>query len=111
MAATSPKRLFLVDAMGFVFRAFYAPMARMNGPSGQPTKVPYVFANMLRKLDKDWSPDYLAVVFDVPGPTFRDDLYKEYKAQRPPMPEDLSLQLPMVKRLCQAMRLPLVERV
>ncbi|HMD30493.1 MAG TPA: DNA polymerase I [Candidatus Acidoferrales bacterium] len=110
MAAISPKRLFLVDAMGFVFRAFYAPMERLRGPGGLPTKVPYVFANMLRKLDKDWAPDYLAVVFDVPGPTFRDDLYKEYKAQRPPMPEDLVIQLPMVRRLCEALRLPLVER-
>ena len=108
--AANPKRLFLVDAMGFVFRAFYAPMERLRSPTGLPTKVPYVFANMLRKLDKDWSPDYLAVVFDVIGPTFRDELYKEYKAQRPPMPEELSLQLPMVKRLCQAMRLPLVEQ-
>jgi len=110
MAANSLKRLFLVDAMGFVFRAFYAPMERLRSPSGLPTKVPYVFANMLRKLDKDWSPDYLAVVFDVSGPTFRDELYKEYKAQRAPMPEELSLQLPMVRRLCEAMRLPLVDR-
>jgi len=104
------KRLFLVDAMGFVFRAFYAPMERLRSPSGLPTKVPYVFANMLRKLGKDWSPDYLGVVFDLPGPTFRDELYKEYKAQRPPMPEDLVVQLPMVKRLCEVMRLPTVAK-
>jgi len=110
MPATSPKRLFLVDAMGFVFRAFYAPMERLRSPGGLPTKVPYVFANMLRKLDKDWSPDYLAVVFDVAGPTFRDTLYTEYKAQRPPMPEDLVVQLPMVRRVCEAMRLAVVER-
>src|SRR5208282_6085739 len=110
MPATSPKRLFLVDAMGFVFRAFYAPMERLRSPGGLPTKVPYVFANMLRKLEKEWSPDYLAVVFDVAGPTFRDTLYTEYKAQRPPMPEDLVVQLPMVRRVCEAMRLPVVER-
>ena len=110
MSSTAPKRLFLIDAMGFVFRAFYAPMERLRAPSGLPTKVPYVFANMLRKLAKDWSPDYLAVVFDLPGPTFRDELYDKYKAQRPPMPEDLSIQLPMVRRLCDAMRLPVVTR-
>ncbi len=110
MAATSPKRIFLIDAMGFVFRAFYAPMERLRSPSGLPTKVPYVFANMLRKLSKDWSPDYVAVVFDLPGPTFRDALYDKYKAQRPPMPEDLSIQLPMVRRLCEAMRLAVVAR-
>jgi DNA polymerase I len=110
MPATSPKRLFLVDAMGFVFRAFYAPMERLRSPGGLPTKVPYVFANMLRKLEKEWSPDYLAVVFDVAGPTFRDALYTEYKAQRPPMPEDLVVQLPMVRRVCEAMRLAVVEQ-
>src|SRR5208282_4644501 len=87
-----------------------APMERLRSPSGLPTKVPYVFANMLRKLEKEWSPDYLAVVFDLAAPTFRDELYKEYKAQRPPMPEDLVVQLPMVRRLCEAMRLPVVER-
>ena len=110
MASSTPKRLFLIDAMGFVFRAFYAPMERLRSPSGLPTKVPYVFANMLRKLAKDWSPDYLAVVFDLPGPTFRDELYDKYKAQRPPMPEDLAVQLPMVRRLCDAMRLPVVTQ-
>src|SRR5271167_837526 len=92
MPATPPKRIFLIDAMGFVFRAFYAPMERLRAPNGLPTKVPYVFANMVRKLAKDWSPDYLAVVFDLPGPTFRDELYDKYKAQRPPMPEDLAIQ-------------------
>ena len=110
MPANTPKRLFLIDAMGFVFRAFYAPMERLRSPGGLPTKVPYVFANMLRKLAKDWSPDYVAVVFDLPGPTFRDELYDKYKAQRPPMPEDLSIQLPMVRRLCDAMRLAVVAR-
>jgi len=110
MPKTPKKRIFLIDAMGFVFRAFYAPMERLRSPGGFPTKVPYVFANMLRKLAKDWSPDYLAVVFDLPGPTFRDELYDKYKAQRPPMPEDLSVQLPMVRRLCDAMRLPVVTR-
>jgi DNA polymerase-1 len=110
MAASEPKRLFLIDAMGFVFRAFYAPMERLRSPEGLPTKVPYVFANMVRKIQKDWSPDYLAVVFDLEKPTFRDELYKEYKAQRPPMPEDLAVQLPMVKRLCDALCLPVVAR-
>jgi DNA polymerase-1 len=103
------KKLFLVDAMGFIFRAYHAPMARLDSPSGIPTKVPYLFSTMLRRLMKDWEPDYLAVVFDVSGPTFRDKLFAEYKAQRPPMPEDLSVQLPYVRRLCEAMRLPILE--
>src|SRR5580704_17049783 len=96
-AAAAPKKIFLVDAMGFIFRAYFAPMARLNSPAGVPTKVPYLFSNMLRKLQKEHAPDYLAVLFD------------KYKAQRPPMPEDLSVQLPYVRRLCEAMRLPILE--
>ncbi|HTZ75499.1 MAG TPA: DNA polymerase I [Candidatus Aquilonibacter sp.] len=111
MASKEPKRLFLIDAMGYIFRAFYAPMPqRLRSPSGVPTNVPYLFANMIRKLVKDWSPDYLAVVFDTAEPTFRDKLFADYKAQRPPMPEDLAVQLPFVRRYCEAMRLPILER-
>ena len=108
-AAPAPKKLFLVDAMGFIFRAYFAPMARLNSPAGIPTKVPYLFSNMLRKLQKEHTPDYLAVVFDTKEPTFRDKLFDKYKAQRPPMPDDLSVQLPYVRRMCEAMRLPILE--
>jgi DNA polymerase-1 len=108
-SANPPRKLFLVDAMGFVFRAFYAPMARLNSPSGIPTKVPYLFGNMLRKLLKEAQPEYIAVVFDPPGPTFRDKLFADYKAERAPMPEELAQQLPLVRRLCEAMRLPMIE--
>ena len=95
--------------MGFIFRAYFAPMTRLNSPSGIPTKVPYLFTNMLRKVAKEYAPDYLAVVFDPTGPTFRDKLFDKYKAQRPPMPDDLSVQLPYVRRMCEAMRLPILE--
>jgi DNA polymerase I len=108
-AAPAPKKLFLVDAMGFIFRAYFAPMARLNSPSGLPTKVPYLFSNMLRKLQKEHAPDYLAVVFDTREPTFRDKLFDKYKAQRPPMPDELAVQLPYVRRMCEAMRLPILE--
>ncbi len=108
-AAPAPKKLFLVDAMNFIFRAYFAPMGRLNSPSGLPTKVPYLFTNMLRKLIKDHAPDYLAVVFDTTGPTFRDKLFDKYKAQRPPMPDELAIQLPYVRRMCEAMRLPMLE--
>jgi DNA polymerase-1 len=110
MAKAAPaKTLFLVDAMNTIFRAFFAPMSRLNSPQGIPTKVPYLFSNMLRKLIKEHSPDYLAVVFDTREPTFRDKLFDKYKAQRPPMPEDLAVQLPYVRRMCEAMRLPILE--
>lgn len=103
------KKLFLVDAMAHVYRAFYAPMMRMSAPSGLPTKVPFLFANIVRRLIKDYRPEYLGIVFDTSKPTFRDKLFESYKAQRPPMPEEMSIQLPYVRRLCQAMRLPMVE--
>ena len=108
MSSTNRKRLFLVDAMGFIFRAYYAPMDRLQ-VRGMPTKVPYLFAGMIRKLIEEQKPDYLGVVYDTPEPTFRDKLFKEYKAQRPPMPEDLPVQLPYVRRYCEAMRLPIIE--
>src|SRR6202521_2009397 len=103
------KKLFLVDAMAHIYRAFYAPMVRMNAPSGVPTKVPFLFANILRRIIKDYEPDYLGVVFDTKGPTFRDKLFEKYKAQRPPMPDDLSVQIPYVRKFCEAMRLPILE--
>src|SRR5712691_5773290 len=105
----APKKLFLVDAMAHIYRAFYAPMVRMNAPSGIPTKVPFLFSNILRRLIKDYQPDYIGIVFDTKGPTFRDKLFEKYKAQRPPMPDDLSVQIPYVRKLCEAMRLPILE--
>ena len=111
MPLTPKKRLFLVDAMGYIFRAFFAPMDRLQTSAGVPTKVPYLFATMMRRLleNKDRRPDYLAVVFDHSAPTFRDKLFAEYKAQRPPMPDDLSIQIPFVRRYCAAMHLPILE--
>jgi len=111
MPSKQTKRLFLVDAMGYIFRAFFAPMERLQTSGGVPTKVPYLFATMMRRLlnDKNRRPDYLAVVYDHPSPTFRDKLFASYKAQRPPMPDELSIQMPFVRRYCDAMRLPILE--
>jgi DNA polymerase-1 len=109
VSAKSPKKLFLVDAMGFIFRAFYVPTGTAFQHNGIQTKVPFLFSNMLRRVTKDLQPDYLAVVFDPSGPTFRDKLFTDYKAQRQPMPQDLFLQIPFVRRLCEAMRLPVIE--
>jgi len=97
--------------MGYIFRAFYAPMERLQTSSGVPTKVSYLFATMMRRLlnHKDLRPTYAAVVFDVAAPTFRDKLFASYKAQRPPMPPDLPVQIPYVRRYCEAMRLPILE--
>jgi DNA polymerase-1 len=107
--AAPRKKLFLVDAMAHVYRAFFAPMNRMNAPSGIPTKVPFLFNNILRRLLKDYQPDYVGIVFDTRQPTFRDKLFEKYKAQRQSMPDELAQQLPYVRRLCEAMRLPILE--
>ena len=106
----APKKLFLVDAMAHIYRAFFAPMPqRLIGPGGTPTNVPFLFGNILRRLIKDYQPDYIGIVFDPPGATFRDQLFEKYKAQRQPMPEEMRVQLPFVRRLCEAMRLPILE--
>ncbi len=95
--------------MAHIYRAFFAPMDRLRTSSGLPTKVPYLFGNILRRLLNDYQPDYIGIVFDTKGPTFRDKLFEQYKAKRPPMPDDLAVQLPYVRRLCEAMRLPILE--
>src|SRR5713101_7605910 len=105
-----PKKLFLVDAMAHVYRAFFAPMPqRLTGPGGVPTNVPFLFGNILRRLIKDYQPEYIGIVFDPPGATFRDKLFEKYKAQRQPMPDEMRVQLPYVRALCAALRLPILE--
>src|SRR5258708_27082399 len=84
-------------------------MLRMNGPRGMPTKVPFLFNNILKRILKDYKPEYLGIVFDPSGPTFRDKLFEQYKAHREPMPDEMRVQLPYVKKLCEAMRLPILE--
>ncbi|MBZ5515229.1 MAG: hypothetical protein LAN62_10415, partial [Acidobacteriia bacterium] len=106
-----PQKLFLIDAMSLVFRAFYAPMqTALVSPSGMPTKAIYIFLRTLRKLLKDHQPAYVGVAFDLAAPTFRDKLFEEYKANRPPFPDDLGVQLPYVRRFCKALGIPLAEK-
>jgi DNA polymerase-1 len=110
--APGAKKLFLVDAMAHVYRAFFAPMPqRLTGPNGAPTNVPFLFGNILKRLIKDYDPKYIGVVFDPPGATFRDKLFEKYKAQRQPMPDEMRVQIPLVRRLCDAMRLPVLEEM
>ena len=97
--------------MSFIFRAYHA-MARQRGMStrkGLPTAAIYVFVNMLRKLRDDFAPQYLAAVFDVAAPTFRDQQYKEYKANRSEMPGDLAQQIPYIRQALEAYRIPILE--
>jgi DNA polymerase-1 len=111
LGAAEPEKLLLVDAMSLVFRAFFAPMQMaLVSPQGLPTKAVYIFVRTLRKLLKDYKPEHVAVAFDLSAPTFRDKIFEAYKADRPQFPEDLTLQLPYVRRFCTALGLPIVER-
>ncbi len=104
-------RLFLIDAMSLVFRAFHAPMQmELVSPKGIPTKAVYIFVRTLRKLLKSYPSDHVAVAFDTPAPTFRDKLFEEYKANRPEFPPELEPQLPYVRKFCQAHHLPVIEK-
>ncbi|MDD3608152.1 MAG: DNA polymerase I [Halothiobacillaceae bacterium] len=106
MSASHPD-LILVDGSSFLFRAFHA-LPPLTTRDGRPTGALHGVANMLKKLMADESPTHMAVVFDAPGPTFRDEIYPEYKAHRPPMPEDLRVQIEPLHALVRAMGLPLL---
>jgi DNA polymerase I len=132
-SASGHERIFLIDAMSFIFRAYHAMARQRSGMStkaGVPTAAVLVFVNMLRKLRDDFSPSYLAAVFDVAAKTFRatqaesitavrkfdiktqtftEIEYKGYKANRAAMPEDLAQQIPYIRRALEAYRIPILE--
>lgn len=99
--------------MSHIFRAYFAPMGARQDPlrnsKGQVTQAIFVFTNMLRKLLNDERPDYIAAVFDTDAPTFRDELFADYKANREAMPDELSSQIPYIVRVCEAFNIPIVK--
>src|SRR5438067_2012812 len=126
-------RIFLIDAMSFIFRAYHAMQRQrpMSTKTGVPTAATYVFVNMLNKLRTDFAPQYLAAVFDVSAPTFRDEqakgiasvrkfniktqtfdevAYGGYKANRTEMPPDLAQQIPYIRRALEAYRIPILQQ-
>jgi DNA polymerase-1 len=105
----SEKRLFLVDATAFCYRAFYA-VRNLATSTGIPTNAVYGFTNMLNKVIRDFHPEYLAVCFDVSRDTFRQKKFAEYKMQRPSMPDTLTVQIPFIKRIVQAYGITLLEK-
>jgi DNA polymerase-1 len=102
------KLLILVDGSSYLYRAFHALPALTNS-KGTPTGAVYGFTGMLRKLLHEYDPEYAAVVFDAKGKTFRNDIFAQYKANRPPMPETLAQQIEPIKRLIRALGVPLLE--
>jgi DNA polymerase-1 len=108
-APDARKKIFLIDGSGYIFRAFYAIRGLAN-TKGFPTNAVFGFTNMLLKAIRDHVPDYVVVAFDTKGKTFRDDLFADYKAQRPEMPEDLAPQIPYIHKIVEGFRLGRMER-
>ncbi|OLB80726.1 MAG: hypothetical protein AUH96_00805 [Nitrospirae bacterium 13_2_20CM_2_61_4] len=100
--------LYLIDGSGYIYRAFFA-LPPLSTTSGLPTSAIYGFITMLQKVVRERRPDYLAVVFDEKGPTHRHQQFKEYKAQRRPMPDSLSQQIPYIHRAVDAFAIPVVK--
>ena len=107
MSEQAKQHLVLVDGSSFLFRAYHA-VPLLTNPQGEPTNAIHGVVNMLRKLVADHKTDYFTVVFDAPGKTFRHDLYDQYKANRPPMPDDLRVQIKPLHDLIRAMGIPLI---
>jgi DNA polymerase-1 len=108
MTAEPKPPFILVDGSSYLYRAFHA-LPGLSNTRGQQTGAVYGVLNMLRKLIDSYQPHHMAVVFDARGKTFRDDIYAEYKAHRPPMPEELSSQVEPLLEVIRAMGLPLLQ--
>ncbi len=106
----STRKLVLVDGSSYLYRAFHA-LPPLTNSRGEPTGAVLGVLNMLQKLLKEEAPDRVAVVFDAPGRTFRDDLFEAYKSHRPPMPDDLRAQVQPLLDAVTAMGLPLLRKV
>ncbi len=106
--AAVPFKILLIDGTNSLYRAFFA-IPPLRAPDGTPTHAAYGFVNMLIKVIREEAPDRVIVVFDARGPTFRHELYDAYKANREAQPEDLAIQFPIVRKLIDAYRIPVVS--
>ena len=103
------KKLYIIDGHAHIYAAYYAPMRPLTSPAGEPTKATYVFTTaVLGLLERD-KPDMLVVAMDSKAPTFRTEIYKEYKAHRPPMPEDMPAQIDRIEQILTAMNIPILR--
>ena len=102
------KTLYLIDGSAYIYRAYHAIRSLANS-KGLPTNAAFGFTRMLIKLIEDRSPEYVIMFFDAKGPTFRHEIYQDYKANRPPMPEDLSIQIPYIKEITHGFNIPVIE--
>ena len=100
--------LYLIDGNSYVYRAYYA-IKQLSNSKGFPTNAVYGFTTMLLKIIRDKTPDGVVVAFDSPVPTERHRMYEAYKAQRPETPGDLVTQLPYIRKMVSAFRIPIFE--
>src|SRR6516225_6414853 len=98
---------YILDAFSMIFQVFHA-IPEMTGPAGQPTQAVFGIFRDLLNLVRDRKPDYLAAAFDGPGPVFRNEIYPEYKANRKEMPDDLVPQIPVIRRVFDGFRVPVL---
>ncbi len=103
------KKLFLIDGHSHLYRAYFA-VKGLTSPEGRPTNAVFGFTAMLRKLIREQKPDYLAVAFDLPGKTFRHDLFEDYKATRVKPPDEFIAQIPLTREVLDALRVPVYDR-
>ncbi|MBR4723133.1 MAG: DNA polymerase I, partial [Clostridia bacterium] len=103
------KKLLIIDSNSLINRAFYG-VRFLSARDGTPTNAVYGFFMTLMKLFDDYSPDYVCAAFDLKAPTFRHKMYKEYKAQRKPMPDGLKVQIPIAKDILKAMDICVLEK-
>lgn len=106
--SNTAQRLYLVDGSSYIYRAYYA-IRHLSNSKGEATNAIYGFTTMLMTLLRQEQPHHIAVVFDSKGPTFRKELYPEYKANRSAMPEDLVPQIPLIKQMVHAFNMPALE--
>lgn len=106
---TTRPTLFLIDGSSYMYRAFFA-LPHLSNSSGVPTNAVYGFTAMLLKVINEYKPEYLAIMFDTPAPTFRHEVYQAYKANRPEMPDSLIPQIPYIKAIIEGLNIPVLEK-
>ncbi|MHC4152251.1 MAG: 5'-3' exonuclease [Planctomycetota bacterium] len=104
------KTLYIVDGHAHIYAAYFAPMRqRLTSPSGEPTKATYIFTAAVLGLIQRRKPDMLVVAMDSKAPTFRKEIYEDYKAHRPPMPDDMPQQIDKIEKILRAMKIPVLK--
>jgi len=103
------RNLYIIDGHAHIYAAYYAPMRPLNSPTGEPTKATYIFTTAILGLIDRKKPDMLVVAMDSKGPTFRSEIYTDYKAHRPPMPEDMPVQIDRIEQILEAMNIPILR--